>query len=78
MATANLRRRRLNRGQRQLNGGERGNLGLPEEGLYGLAGGLGLLPLPSPFFFFFFFLFLPPPWGCFADSQVDKASPCSP
>jgi hypothetical protein len=33
--------------------GERGNLGLPEKGLYGLAGGLGLLPLPSPFFFFF-------------------------
>ena len=55
--------------------GERGNLGLPEEGLYGLAGGLGLLPLPSPFFSFSFFLFLPPPWGCFADSQVDKASP---
>jgi hypothetical protein len=54
VATANLKWRRLNREQRQLNGGERGNLGLPEEGLYGLAGGLGLLPLPSPFFFFFF------------------------
>ena len=37
--------------------GERGNLGLPEEGLYGLAGGLGLLPLPSPFFLFLFFFF---------------------
>jgi hypothetical protein len=57
--------------------GERGNLGLPEEGLYGLTGGLGLLPLPSPFLFSFF-LFLPPTWGCFADSQVDKVSPYSP
>jgi hypothetical protein len=35
--------------------GERGNLGLPEEGLYGLASGLGLLPLL--FFLFLFFLF---------------------
>jgi hypothetical protein len=39
--------------------GERGNLGLLEEGLYGPTGGLGLLPLLSPFFLFpVFFFFL--------------------
>jgi hypothetical protein len=42
--------------------GERGNLGLPEEGLYGLAGGLGLLPL---LFFFFFFSFSSSSMGLF-------------
>jgi hypothetical protein len=38
--------------------GEIGNLGLPEEGLYGLAGGLSFLPLLLFFFFFFFFFLL--------------------
>jgi hypothetical protein len=38
--------------------GERGNLGLPEEELYGLAGGLGLLSLPFFLFLFFFFFLL--------------------
>jgi hypothetical protein len=37
--------------------GETGNLGLPEEGLYGQTGGLGLLPPSFSFFLFLFFFF---------------------
>jgi hypothetical protein len=75
-AAVNLRRHRLNRGWQQLDGGGERQPRVAR-GRTIWAGWWAGPPIPS-FFSFPFFLFLPPPWGCFADSQVDKASPSSP
>jgi hypothetical protein len=77
-ATANLWWRRLNRGQQQLNGGGERQPRVAR-GRTIWAGWWAGPPTPSfSFFLFLFFLFLPPQWHYFADSQVDKASACSP
>jgi hypothetical protein len=89
VAVANRVWRRLNLGGREGNRGCRWKKGGEKEssssiggregnrGIYGLAGGLSLLPLLL-FPFSFFSLLLPPPCCCFAGSHVDNVSSCSP